>query len=132
MLNPRAFENSRPDGIPVLEIVPGPDQEPVPLFVPLQRTELAGDVAGPLAAMQLTQVFRYTREQCDHVLEAVYRFPLPGDAARTPLPAAPTRSWSRRRGAWRASACKRAKCCRTVTACSPGARGRRPTGPACT
>lgn len=83
MLNPRAFENSRPDGIPVLEILPGPDQEPAPLFVPLQRTELAGDVAGPLAAMQLTQVFRYTREQCDHVLEAVYRFPLPGDAAVT-------------------------------------------------
>ena len=40
-------------------------------------------MAGPLAALRLTQVFGYAAAQCDRVLEAVYRFPLPGDAAVT-------------------------------------------------
>src|SRR5262249_1304617 len=44
---------------------------------------LGGELAGPLAALRLTQVFGYARNQCDRVLEAVYRFPLPGDAAAT-------------------------------------------------
>src|SRR5262249_14142459 len=38
---------------------------------------------GPLAALRLTQTYGYARQQCDKVLEAVYRFPLPGDAAVT-------------------------------------------------
>jgi Ca-activated chloride channel family protein len=81
MLNSKHYENSRPDGISVLEIVrPG---ERANLFVPLKRTELSGEVAGPLAALRLTQTYGYTREQCDQTLEAVYRFPLPGDAAVT-------------------------------------------------
>src|SRR5207244_7022584 len=85
MFNPGAYENSRPDGHPVLEIVADPQAEEPgpPRFVPLRRTELAGEVTGPLAALRLTQLFGYTREQCDRVLEAVYRFPLPGDAAVT-------------------------------------------------
>ena len=40
-------------------------------------------MAGPLAGLRLTQVFGYAADQCDRVLEAVYRFPLPGDAAVT-------------------------------------------------
>jgi Ca-activated chloride channel family protein len=52
-------------------------------FIPLKRTELCGDVAGPLAALRLTQVFGYSAAECTGVLEAVYRFPLPGDAAVT-------------------------------------------------
>jgi len=31
----------------------------------------------------LTQIYGYSKEQCDKSLEAVYRFPLPGDAAVT-------------------------------------------------
>ena len=85
MFNRAAYENTRPDGIAVLEIVDGaPPQEERPRqFVPLKRTELRGEVVGPLAALRLTQVYGYTREQCDKVLEALYRFPLPGDAAVT-------------------------------------------------
>lgn len=84
MFNTKAFENSRADGFPVLEIV----QEDVSTeskraFVPLKHTRLSGDVAGPLAALTLTQTFGYGREQSDKTLEAVYRFPLPGDAAVT-------------------------------------------------
>ncbi len=84
MFNTKAFENSRADGFPVLEIV----QEETGMqtgraFVPLKHTRLSGDVAGPLAALTLTQTFGYGREQSDKKLEAVYRFPLPGDAAVT-------------------------------------------------
>jgi Ca-activated chloride channel family protein len=85
MFNPTAFENSRPDGISVLEIVNGAEvgENQPRRFVPLRRAELRGEIAGPLASLQLSQVYRFTREECDQVLEAVYRFPLPGDAAVT-------------------------------------------------
>lgn len=80
MFNPKAYENTRPDGFGVLEIV---DEKEPRLFVPLKRTDLRGEVMGPLASLRLTQVYGYTRGQCDKTLEAVYRFPLPGDAAVT-------------------------------------------------
>ncbi|MCC2668440.1 MAG: Vault protein inter-alpha-trypsin [Armatimonadetes bacterium] len=85
MINPTHFENSRPDGVPVLEIVEAPPKErPGPRrFVPLRRSEVTGDLSGPVASLTLTQLFSYSREECGDVLEAVYRFPLPGDAAVT-------------------------------------------------
>src|SRR3954470_19997362 len=83
MFNPSCFENSRPDGFGGLEVVGNGDANQARRFVPLKRTELRGEVAGPLAALRLTQVFGYSAAQCDRVLEAVYRFPLPGDAAVT-------------------------------------------------
>jgi Ca-activated chloride channel family protein len=82
MFNPRSYENSRPDGFPVVEVT-GDGENVLRRFVPLRRTELRGEVFGPLAALRLTQVFGYSTADCDHVLEAVYRFPLPGDAAVT-------------------------------------------------
>src|SRR2546425_1034964 len=75
MFNPGAYENSGPDGIGVLEIGNGaesPEGQPRQ-FVPLKRTELRGEVTGPLALLRLTQVYGYSREQCDRVLEAIYR-----------------------------------------------------------
>jgi len=85
MFNPKSYENSGPDGIGVLEIVNGAqEREDQPrLFVPLKRTELKGEVVGPLASLRLIQTYGYSKEQCEKVLEAVYRFPLPGDAAVT-------------------------------------------------
>src|SRR5262245_45497778 len=85
MFSPRAFENARPGGVSVLEIVNGDAQEGEGprRFVPLKRTELRGEVAGPLAALRLTQTYGFSRGQCDRVVEALYRFPLPGDAAVT-------------------------------------------------
>src|SRR5215475_1222224 len=84
MFNPSFFENSRPDGIGVLEIVDGqgsaePDRR---RFVPLRRTELKGEIVGPLAGLRFIQTFGFSRDQ-DKVIEALYRFPLPGDAAVT-------------------------------------------------
>jgi len=85
MFNRAAYENSRPDGVGVLEVrEDGERREDQPrLFVPLKRTELRGEIAGPLASLFLTQIYSYSREEMDEVLEAVYRFPLPGDAAVT-------------------------------------------------
>src|SRR5262245_21017932 len=85
MFNPKTFANSRPGGIGALEITgEGGNQPDQPgLFVPLKRTELSGEVTGPLASLRLTQIYGYSKEQCDKTLEAVYRFPLPGDAAVT-------------------------------------------------
>ena len=85
MLNPRTYENTRPDGIGVLEVTPGPREarEKPRQFVPLKRTELRGEIVGPLAQLAVTQTFAYSRSECPLTLEAVYRFPLPGDAAVT-------------------------------------------------
>lgn len=80
MLNPALFENTRPDGFPVMEAVDGWEGE-ARHFVPLKQSILTGTVVGPLASLRLAQVFGYTHQQCAKVLEAAYRFPLPGDAA---------------------------------------------------
>lgn len=88
MFNPRTFENARPDGFPILEIMPRPDRPDgaateLRQFVPLQRTELTGEIAGPVASLHLTQRFRFSAAQQPKPIEAAYRFPLPGDAAVT-------------------------------------------------
>jgi Ca-activated chloride channel family protein len=83
MLNSRTFYNSRPDGFGVLEVA---EHDPAPnaprRFVPLNRTELAGTITGPLATLTLTQTFGLA-DTNGAVIEALYRFPLPGDAAVT-------------------------------------------------
>ena len=87
MFNRNAFDNSRPDGMPVLEVQEKDGKEPGPRrFVPLVRSDLSGEVLGSLASLKLVQVFRYSQEQMGTDLnlspfEAAYRFPLPGDAA---------------------------------------------------
>ncbi|MCI0705053.1 MAG: hypothetical protein L0241_28670 [Planctomycetia bacterium] len=81
MLNSRAFFNSRPDGFAVLEVVDESPDAPQS-FVPLRRTELRGTITAPLAALTLTQTFALS-EQSERAIEALYRFPLPGDAAVT-------------------------------------------------
>lgn len=78
MLSTTRFDNARPGGVGVLERV-GECSEG--RFVPLVRTELTGTVGGPIAELSLRHFFRFSREQFDGPIEAVYRFPLPGDAA---------------------------------------------------
>jgi Ca-activated chloride channel family protein len=82
MLNPHSCENSRPDGFSVLEIESGDEKSPR-AFVPLRNTELHGEITGPLAALRLVQTFALSNAEGDKVVEALYRFPLPGDAAVT-------------------------------------------------
>lgn len=85
MFHRSGFENTRPDGFPVLEVAPG-DGTPAdgrPQFVPLRRSAITGEILGPVADLTLTQTFSYSSAECSRVLEALYRFPLPGDAAVT-------------------------------------------------
>ncbi len=86
MFNKQAYYNSRPDGFGLLEVVSDGDEKEAPeeqLFVPLKHTRLRGEITGPLAALTLVQTYGYSSEVCDKVLEVIYRFPLPGDAAVT-------------------------------------------------
>ena len=81
MLNPKAFFNSRSDGFGVLEIADDTaERNASRQFVPLKRTDLTGTVTGPLGTLSLAQTFSLS-EPRDAVIEALYRFPLPGDAA---------------------------------------------------
>ncbi|MHB1317183.1 MAG: VIT domain-containing protein, partial [Anaerolineae bacterium] len=82
MFNPLAFANAAPAGVAVLETIASDERLITRMpFVPLRRTTVNGRWEGPLAELTITHTYAYTRAQCDSVLEAVYRFPLPGDAA---------------------------------------------------
>src|SRR4051812_23852514 len=83
MFNSRTYFNSRPDGFGVLEFVDEPGVQEPRRFAPLLRTDLAGEITGPLAALKLTQTFRIAGPADAAPIEALYRFPLPGDAAVT-------------------------------------------------
>lgn len=83
MFNRSAYHNSRPGGVGVLEVVEMEEASEDQYFVPLRRTELHGEVIGPLAALTLVHTYGYSREECDKTLQVLYRFPLPGDAAVT-------------------------------------------------
>jgi Ca-activated chloride channel homolog len=77
MLNTTRFENTRLEGFAVLEI-----QDPrLKGFIPLRHSAVSGTVAGPLAELTLTQTFSFPKTAFDGAIEALYRFPLPGDAA---------------------------------------------------
>jgi Ca-activated chloride channel family protein len=83
MFHPTRFENSQPDGFPVLEIEEAERKTERRRFIPLRKTILTGEVLGPLATLHLTQTFLFTKKQFGKPVEALYRFPLPGDAAVT-------------------------------------------------
>ncbi len=78
-LNTVLYENSRPSGIGILEVV-NPEGRGR-LFVPLRKSHLSGEFQGPLGSLFLEQEFGFSKEELDRTIEAVYRFPLPGDAA---------------------------------------------------
>ncbi len=91
MFNPHSYQNSHAGGTAFLEIVQHPErnddhgsaQPPQPRFMPLKRTDLDGTISGPVARLRVKHVFGHPEETDGPVLEAVYRFPLPGDAAVT-------------------------------------------------
>ncbi len=75
-LNPNRYDNA----IPASSYMEGATKK-VSFFIPLRRTELSGRVTGPVSEFTITQTFLYTKEECPETVDAVYRFPLPGDAA---------------------------------------------------
>ncbi|MBN1193826.1 MAG: VWA domain-containing protein [Methanomicrobiaceae archaeon] len=80
-INALFYENSIPKGTGILEI-PG-DDGGSGLFIPLHATAITGTFHGPLGSLNLTQTFRFAGTALDRPVEAIYRFPLPGDAAVT-------------------------------------------------
>jgi len=79
IFNPDWYENSRPDGVAVIEVV---DKETnKKWFIPLMKTVCEGTITGPLGDFSVTHSFRFETSTCPHTIEAFYRFPLPGDAA---------------------------------------------------
>ncbi|MCA1915782.1 VIT and VWA domain-containing protein [Methanospirillum hungatei] len=82
ILNSVIYENSMPDGMGTLEVIDESTKKKR-LFVPLKQTRLSGTVTGPLAQFHLTQIFGFKKATFHHTIEAIYRFPLPGDAIIT-------------------------------------------------
>ncbi|NLX49077.1 MAG: VWA domain-containing protein [Methanospirillum sp.] len=80
-INAVFYENTVPQGTGVLAI--RGDEGETDLFVPLRSTSVTGTFHGPVGSIVLTQTFRFARRAMDRPIEAVYRFPLPGDAAVT-------------------------------------------------
>lgn len=76
------YENSLPGGTGSLEVA-GEAHGPAPRLMPLTTTRLTGSVTGPLASLRLEQVFSVTPDLFSGALEAIYRFPLPGDSLLT-------------------------------------------------
>ncbi len=83
MFNPHIYENSRSGGFGVLQVMTPESSESVSQFIALRDTHLSGHISGPLASLTLRQTFGYSHKESKAVLEALYRFPLPGDAAVT-------------------------------------------------
>lgn len=80
-INAVFYENTIPQGTGVLAIQG--DEGETGLFIPLQSTSITGTFHGPVGSLILTQTFRFASKAMDHPIEAIYRFPLPGDAAVT-------------------------------------------------
>jgi Ca-activated chloride channel homolog len=87
MFNSHTYQNSNSAGAAFMEIVQQRDEETAPdlqpRFMPLRGTRLTGSVSGSVARLQITHRFGHEEDSERPVLEAVYRFPLPGDAAVT-------------------------------------------------
>ncbi|MDR2136712.1 MAG: VWA domain-containing protein, partial [Synergistaceae bacterium] len=75
------YYNSPPDGPPYMEVQSKGKARKVQRFVPLRESRLSGSIEGPLAALSLSQKYSFTKAQSARPIEALYRFPLPGDAA---------------------------------------------------
>jgi Ca-activated chloride channel homolog len=90
MFNPHIYQNSTTSGAAYMEVIQHPGEhessstrDVEPVFMPLKLTHLTGTVSGPVARLQVQHQFGHPDDLNAPVLEAVYRFPLPGDAAVT-------------------------------------------------
>ena len=85
--SPERFDNAAPGGVAVMEILPPKGEEGSISqrrhFVPLRKTDIEGTLTGPLASVTVTHRYGFSKEEHPNPVEALYRFPLPGDAAVT-------------------------------------------------
>jgi Ca-activated chloride channel family protein len=81
MFDKRHFNALYRDGIPTLLLEgPGVGRQQGISYCPLREMALSGRLDGPLGNLGLRQVFRGPGMEPEKTVEAVYRFPLPGDA----------------------------------------------------
>ncbi len=78
VFSPHSYDNSHPGHRSDLEI-PGHSIQ-FSRFAPLKETQVGGEIAGPLASLCITQLFDCSFLPPGESVEAVYRFPLLGDA----------------------------------------------------
>ena len=85
MFNSQFYDNTRIQGFAVLKQTNAGDKPCQ--FAPLKKTLLEEEVSGPVADLFLTQIFVFQREEIEKEgsIEAIYCFPLPGDAAVTEI-----------------------------------------------
>jgi Ca-activated chloride channel family protein len=69
-----SYLNSKQRGFPVLE---GGEN----LFIPLKETQLTGNIFLPFADLTLEQTFLFSSKEYNKTIEAIYRFPMSGNAA---------------------------------------------------
>lgn len=70
----QTYLNAKDRGFPVLE---GEGN----MFIPLKETNLTGIITIPFADLTLMQQFLFSSKEYDKTIEAIYRFPLSGNAA---------------------------------------------------
>jgi Ca-activated chloride channel family protein len=70
----QTYLNAKDRGFPVLE---GGEK----MFIPLKETNLTGNLTIPFADLTLTQKFLFSSDEYNKTIEAVYRFPISGNAA---------------------------------------------------
>ncbi len=69
----QTYLNAKDVGFPVLE---GGEN----IFIPLKQTKLTGNISIPFADLSLEQKFQFSSEEYKKTIEAVYRFPVAGNA----------------------------------------------------
>lgn len=77
MINTKRYANSLHGGIAVMEAGSGKDS----FLLPLKSVRLEGKIGGPVGELSVTHTFNIADDEMACPVEAVYRFPLPGDAA---------------------------------------------------
>ncbi len=77
MIHTKRYANSLHGGMALMQVGDGKDS----FLLPLKTVGLTGRIGGPVGELDVTHTFSISEGEMSGPVEAVYRFPLPGDAA---------------------------------------------------
>ena len=77
MIHSKRYANSLHGGIAMMQARDGNES----FLLPLKTVRLTGKIGGPVGELSVTHTFSISEGEISGPVEAVYRFPLPGDAA---------------------------------------------------